>query len=62
MPATLTVEDNASGECRAPSGYVFPPFVIIERGESLEEWARTCDETDFVTILQVCGAWLSHLC
>ena len=53
MPATLAVEDNASGDCKTPYGYVFPPFVIIERGESLDEWSRDNVNTDFITIFQV---------
>lgn len=56
MPATLTVEDNASGKCCTPYGYVFPPFVIIERGESLDEWHRNSSRcgSDFPTLFQVC--------
>ena len=52
MPATLAIDDNASGECATPYGYVFPPFVIIECGQSLDEWARR-NQADFVTIFQV---------
>ena len=57
MPAPLAVEDNASGECRTPYGYVFPPFVIIERGQSLDEWARDNANKDFITIFQVHLHW-----
>lgn len=53
MPATLAIEDNMSGEWRTPYGFVFPPFVIIERGQSLDEWARD-NNPDFITIFQVC--------
>ena len=53
MPATLAVEDNASGNCQTPYGYTFPPFVIIERGQSLDEWARDNANKDFITIFQV---------
>lgn len=57
MPATLAVEENTSGECRTPYGYAFPPFVIIERGQSLDEWAGKHTDADFATIFQVrqCG-------
>lgn len=57
MPATLAIEDNAGGACCTPYGYAFPPFVIIECGQSLDEWARR-NEADFITIFQVtpCGA------
>ena len=52
MPATLAIEDNMNGEWRTPYGFVFPPFVIIERGQSLDEWARD-NNPDFITIFQV---------
>ena len=52
MPATLAIEDNMKGEWRTPYGFVFPPFVIIERGQSLDEWARD-NNPDFITIFQV---------
>ena len=55
MPATLAIEDNMSGEWKTPYGFVFPPFVIIERGQSLDEWARD-NNPDFITIFQVCFA------
>ena len=54
MPATLAVEDNTSSVHQTPYGYVFPPFVIIECGQSLDEWARDNANTDFITIFQVC--------
>jgi hypothetical protein len=51
MPATLAIEENIKGDWRTPYGYVFPPFVIIERGQSLDEWARD-NHPDFITIFQ----------
>lgn len=54
MPATLAIEDNMKGEWRTPYGFQFPPFVIIERGQSLDEWARD-NNPDFITIFQVLG-------
>ena len=58
MPVPLAVDDNRSLQCRSPHGYVFPPFVIISRGQSLDEWARdfrrVASESDnFITIFQV---------
>lgn len=60
MTATIAVEDNAGGAWRAPNGYVFPPFIIMERGESLADFAGFmhrwgADSTAFVTALQVRG-------
>lgn len=56
MPATHALVDNLpsgpSGDVvRAPNGYIFPPCIIIERGESLDEWARR-ETPDFITIMQ----------
>eukprot|EP00892_Ulva_mutabilis_P005985 jgi/Ulvmu1/3759/UM175_0006.1 len=56
MPATLAIEDNAAGDTCTPYGYKFPPFVIIECGQSLDEWARDNANKDFITIFQA----LSH--
>ena len=53
MPATLAIEENSSAEVSTPYGYVFPSFVIIECGQSLDEWARR-NTADFITIFQVC--------
>jgi hypothetical protein len=52
MPATLAVESNDDGRWRMPTGYRFPPFVIIERGQSMDEWAHK-NKPDFITIMQV---------
>ena len=54
MPATLAAEGNTSGSISTPYGYRFPPFVIIECGQSLDEWSRDNANKDFITIFQVC--------
>jgi hypothetical protein len=51
MPAVCAVVPNADGEVRSASGWPLPPCIIIERGESLDMWARRIDP-DFVTTLQ----------
>lgn len=53
MPATRALVDNTKQDVRTASGYVLPPAIVIERGESLQEWAAR-EEHDFVTTLQVC--------
>ena len=58
MPATLAIEGNTSGQTSTPYGYVFPPFVIIEQGQSLDEWARDNANGDFITVFQACAAVL----
>lgn len=57
MPATLAVEDNLSGEFATPYDYTFPPFVIIECCQSLNEWIRDIANKDFITIFQVSGSY-----
>eukprot|EP00892_Ulva_mutabilis_P002693 jgi/Ulvmu1/12424/UM009_0074.1 len=56
MPATLAIEENISGECHTQYGYKFPPFVIMECGQSLGEWARDSANKDFIFLFQA----LSH--
>ena len=55
MPATLAADGNTSGSISTPYGYSFPPFVIIECGQSLDEWSRDNANKDFITVFQVCG-------
>ena len=55
MPATKAIVDNRNGQVKASTGYVFPPCIIIERGESLDQWAKREAQRDFVTTLQVRG-------
>eukprot|EP00892_Ulva_mutabilis_P002495 jgi/Ulvmu1/12246/UM086_0037.1 len=52
MPATRAFIGNYNGAVSGPNGYVFPPCIIIERGESLKEWAKR-EATDFITNMQV---------
>jgi hypothetical protein len=52
MPSIAVVESNAGKRVTGPGGYVFPPFIVVEKGESLDEWVLRV-QPDFVTILQV---------
>jgi hypothetical protein len=52
MPATHGFVGNDAGEERTASGYAWPPCIIIERGESLQDWQRR-EDSDFITTLQV---------
>jgi hypothetical protein len=52
MPAVIGMERNASGAIRSPSGWPFPPCIVVERGESLDEWALRI-VPDFPTVLTV---------
>lgn len=52
MPATRGFVGNDARDVCAASGYAWPPCIIIERGESLQEWRKRENE-DFITTLQV---------
>ena len=51
MPECFERSDNADGSLRAPSGYVFPPVMVFERGESLNEFAARF-EHEPATVIQ----------
>ena len=40
LPKLLDATDNASGDVRSRSGFVFPPFLVLERGMTLQHWAE----------------------
>lgn len=58
MAATKEIVDNAAATHVAPTGLPFPPFIVIERGESLEEWlsAQRGTEIDVITSVQMLQA------
>lgn len=53
MPHISVLESNAAAKVRTPQGYVFPPFMVVERGEPLDEWANRV-QPDFLNVLKVC--------
>lgn len=59
MPAVIEVVPNADNRYATADGFVFPPCLVVERGESLDEWARRI-EPGFLTILSVRG-FFSHV-
>lgn len=50
MPATLAVVDNVDG-AQHLGRYVFPPCIVIKKGQSLNEFASS-NVADFITIFQ----------
>jgi serine/threonine protein kinase len=40
LPDLLRADDNASGVTQSKSGYVFPPWLVLERGTTLADWVR----------------------
>ena len=51
MPKSFEHYDNADRALRGPGGYIFPPFIAMERGESLNEFAARAAH-DPITIFQ----------
>jgi hypothetical protein len=51
MPATQEIISNEAGRIRTPGGFVFPPAIVIEKGESLDVWANR-EAHDFSTLMQ----------
>lgn len=46
MAATVQINSNCQGAVAAPCGYVFPPFIVMDRGASLSEWNATIAQQD----------------
>ena len=44
MHATIAIEDNAGGAWRAPNGYAFPPFIIMQEATSIGDFYRPMHE------------------
>jgi hypothetical protein len=63
MPARHEVLPNEDGAIRSPSGLRFPPCIVLERGESLDEFARNVDYA-FITVMQARGrvCWIIYVC
>ena len=40
VPKVYAASDNADGAMRSPSGYRFPPHVVMERGATLRQWLQ----------------------
>ena len=51
MPRHFERVDNADGSLQGPGGFVFPPVLVIERGESLYEFGRRVAH-DPITLVQ----------
>lgn len=60
MPAVKDIVPNTDGAICNAAGYVFPPCIVVEKGESLDEWAMRI-EPDFPTILTVLCHILARL-
>ena len=54
MPDLLYATDNATGRLQSQSGYVFPPFIVLERGTTLRAWLK--DNRNFFEIITMVEA------
>jgi hypothetical protein len=52
MPSVLHTESNEDCKIRDPFGGLIPPFIVMEKGESLQERARN-SQVDVFTAAQV---------
>ena len=41
LPRLVQAADNADARVQAPDGFVFPPFVVLDRGMTLGQWLAT---------------------
>jgi hypothetical protein len=51
-----TLRDGVTGELVDPQGRALPPCIVMERGESLQEWANRA-EPDLLASLAVCFSY-----
>lgn len=51
LPHLVRVNDNKDGTVRSRSGYVMPPFFVLERGVTLREWAKAEHGTPLLVVL-----------
>jgi Protein kinase domain len=54
MPAIELIEANEAGRVRCSNGFSFPPFIVVERGESLNEWAQRCAPDGITAMFVLC--------
>jgi hypothetical protein len=53
VPKLFDVSDNADRRLRSPSGYAFPPYVVMERGATMREWLEV--RRSFLTCARCCA-------
>jgi serine/threonine protein kinase len=57
MPAVRDILPNSDGALKTADGWTFPPCIVMEKGEALDDWAARI-RPDFPTVLMV----LCHIC
>lgn len=53
LPPVTEIRSNEDGEVTAEGGFVFPPFIVTDRGESLDTWARNKRDPGFSATVRV---------
>ena len=62
LPELFAAGANGDGALRARSGYVFPPFLVMERGMTLAEWVQQRrDALAVLSMFKDCAALLATL-
>ena len=62
LPDLFAASPNGDGAVRARSGYVFPPFLVMERGMTLAEWLQSPrDALAVLSMFKDCAALLVTL-
>ena len=62
LPDLFAAAPNGDGAVRARSGYVFPPFLVMERGMTLAEWLQAPrDSLAVLSMFKDCAALLATL-
>jgi serine/threonine protein kinase len=59
LPQLLRASSNAGGAVRSRSGFVFPPYLVLERGGTLQQWKP--EERSFFEIVSMVAALLNTL-
>ena len=62
VPELFAGSENGDSQCRARNGYVFPPFLVMERGMTLAEWVQQEPEAlSVLSMFKACAALLARL-
>ena len=63
LPSLIHATDNRNGAARSRSGFVFPPFFVMERGTTLSRWVaqRTRNVAEVALMLDGMARLLAEL-
>ena len=56
LPKVLYATANAHGQAHSYRGYVFPPFMVLERGMTLTDWKQQERSVfDIIAMVRFCS-------